>query len=176
MPHPPPNLLSQQDIRIAPSPTGRGYRLETAQFLPRSREVVFDFFADAFQLEAITPPWVRFSVLTSAPIEMAQGTRLDYRLRLHGVPIRWQSVISAWEPPERFVDEQVRGPYRLWHHEHRFESVEGGTLCRDVVDYEVPGGPIVDCLFVRPDLRKIFGFRRGKLAELCSAWPTVRPG
>lgn len=158
--------MSEDDIRIGASPTGRGSRLEATQFLPHPREVVFEFFADAYQLESITPPWLRFAVLTPRPISMRAGLRIDYRLHLRGVPIRWQSVISAWAPPDRFVDEQVRGPYRRWHHEHRFERVEGGTLCRDLVDYEVPGGRLVDRLFVRRDLRNIFRFRQRKLAEL----------
>jgi ligand-binding SRPBCC domain-containing protein len=167
------HALGTDEIRFTRSPTGRGSRLEATQVLPHPREVVFKFFADAFQLEAITPPWLRFVVLTPPPITMGIGIRIDYRLRLHCVPIRWQSVISAWEPPVRFVDEQVVGPYRRWHHEHRFESVEGGTCCRDFVDYEVPGGALVDRLFVRRDLKKIFEFRQRKLAELSQAWPAT---
>jgi len=161
--------VNADEIRITRSPTGRGSRLEATQFLPHPGEAVFRFFADAFQLETITPHWLRFVVLTPAPITMRIGLRIDYRLRLHGVPVRWQSAISAWEPPVRFVDEQIRGPYRRWHHEHRFESVGGGTLCRDLVDYEVPGGPIVDRLFVRRDLRNIFRFRQRRMAELFAA-------
>jgi ligand-binding SRPBCC domain-containing protein len=153
-------------IRFVASPAGRGRRLETVQFLPQPIESVFQFFADAQQLETITPPWLHFSVLTRPPIQMAENTRIDYRLRLHGMPLRWQSVISAWEPPFRFVDEQALGPYRRWHHEHRFEPADGGTRCRDIVDYEVPGGPLVDALLVRPDLQRIFGFRRRKLEAL----------
>jgi ligand-binding SRPBCC domain-containing protein len=153
-------------IRFVASPNGRGRRLETVQFLPQPLERVFQFFADAHQLETITPPWLHFSVLTQPPIQMAENARIDYRLRLHGVPLRWQSLISAWEPPFRFVDEQVLGPYRRWHHEHRFEPADGGTLCRDIVDYEVPGGALVDALWVRPDLRRIFRFRSRKLEAL----------
>ncbi len=154
------------DIRFSASPTGRGRRLESVQFLPQPLERVFEFFADAHQLEAITPPWLHFSVLTPRPIRMGKDIRIDYRLRLHGFPVRWQSIISVWEPPFRFVDEQVIGPYRHWHHEHRFESAASGLLCRDTVDYEVPGGTLVDAIFVRPDLRKIFRFRRKKLEAL----------
>jgi ligand-binding SRPBCC domain-containing protein len=160
------HALSGEPIRISRSPIGRGSRLEATQVLPHPRAIVFQFFADAYQLEAITPPWLRFVVLNPPPITMQAGVRIDYRLRLHGLPIRWQSVISAWEPPLRFVDEHLRGPYRRWHHEHRFEPVDGGTLCRDVVDYEVPGGRFVDRFFVRRDLREIFRFRQQKLAEL----------
>jgi ligand-binding SRPBCC domain-containing protein len=141
-------------------------RLETSQFLPHPRDRVFEFFRDAFQLEAITPPWLSFSVLSPRPFRVEAGTLIDYRLRLHGIPMRWRSRISVCEPPLRFVDEQIRGPYLKWHHEHIFEEAEGGTLCRDVVDYKVPGGRLVDAIFVRPDLRKIFGFRQRKLAEL----------
>ncbi len=94
------------------------------------------------------------------------GTLIDYRLRLHGIPIRWQSEISVWEPPLRFVDRQTRGPYRLWIHEHRFVEQEGGTLVIDHVNYRVPGGSLINRLFIVPDLRKIFGFRMQKLQEL----------
>jgi ligand-binding SRPBCC domain-containing protein len=129
---------------------------------------VFEFFSDAFQLETLTPSWLRFSVLTPPPICIATETIVDYRLRVHGVPLRWQSLISAWEPPLRFVDEQMRGPYRRWHHTHLFEVVDNGTLCRDIVDYAVYGGRLINALFVRPDLLKIFAFRQAKLRELFS--------
>lgn len=108
-------------------------------------------------------------MLTPAPIRIEPGALIDYRLRLHGVPIRWQSRISVWEPPFHFVDEQIRGPYRRWHHEHFFEEVEGGTLCRDIVDYAVPGGWLVNALFVGPDVRRIFEYRQNKLRELFGA-------
>jgi ligand-binding SRPBCC domain-containing protein len=120
---------------------------------------VFDFFADAFRLEAITPPWLHFRVLTPRPIKMGVGLRIDYRLRLHGWPIRWQSQISTWNPPYEFVDEQVRGPYRYWHHRHAFEEVAEGTLVRDEVHYAVPLGRIMHPLLVRRDLIRIFEFR-----------------
>ena len=94
---------------------------------------------------------------------------IDYKLRLHGIPIRWQSEISIWEPPTRFVDRQTRGPYRLWHHEHSFVERDGGTLVIDHVNYRPPGGRLVNRLFVVPDLRKIFGFRMQKLSELFGA-------
>ena len=160
---------SQDTIRIGPAPTGHGFRLEAIQLLSQPRDVVFEFFSDAFQLETLTPPWLNFCVLTPAPIRIAAGTLIDYRLRLHGVPIRWQSRICVWEPPFRFVDEQTRGPYRRWHHEHTFEPVDGGTLCRDIVDYAVPGGRLIDAIFIRHDLRKIFLFRLRRLAELLAS-------
>jgi ligand-binding SRPBCC domain-containing protein len=161
--------VDEAGIQMVPSPTGRGYRLTAAQFIPQPRERVFEFFSDAFQLEALTPAWVGFSVLTPAPICIAVGTLIDYRLKLHGIPIQWQSRISVWEPGRRFVDEQTRGPYRRWQHEHVFETCDGGTLCRDMVEYEVYGGSIINALFVRPDLLKIFAYRQTKLRELLPA-------
>jgi ligand-binding SRPBCC domain-containing protein len=157
------------DITIGASPDGAGFRLEAAQFLPQPRERIFELFADAFELEKLTPGWLKFSVLTPAPIRITAGTLIDYQLKLHGIPIRWQSVISSWNPPSRFTDSQTRGPYRRWHHEHIFESVEGGTLCRDIVDYDVIGGRPIHAIFVRPDLLKIFAFRQERLDEMFRA-------
>jgi ligand-binding SRPBCC domain-containing protein len=142
-----------------PSRTG-AYRLTTQLVVPRERDEVFDFFADAFNLEAITPPWLHFHVLTPRPIDIRVGTLIDYRLRLHGLPIRWRTKITAWEPTERFVDEQLRGPYVFWRHEHTFSDVAGGTLVRDQVDYAVPGGALVHRLLVRRDVQHIFEYRK----------------
>jgi ligand-binding SRPBCC domain-containing protein len=161
---------NQDAIRIGPAPTRDGCRLEATQFLPQSRDRVFGFFSDAFQLETITPPWLQFAVLTPAPICIEAGTIIHYRLRLHGVPIRWQSRISVWEPPRHFMDEQTRGPYRRWRHQHILEAVDGGTLCRDIVDYAVPGGWLIDALVVRGDVLKIFSFRQARLRELFPAF------
>lgn len=135
-------------------------------WLPQPRATVFPFFANAQNLEAITPPFIRFTVLTPAPIEMRQGTLIDYRLRVRGFPVRWRTLISTWEPPFRFVDEQLRGPYRQWIHEHTFEEHDGGTLMTDRVRYKVPGGALINRLFVRDDVKRIFEFRRQKLLEL----------
>lgn len=147
-------------INFAATPGRTTFRLTAEQFLPFPPEHIFEFFSDAHRLEQLTPPWMRFHVLTPAPIAMAEGTLIDYRLRVHGIPLRWRSRISVWEPPLRFVDEQLRGPYRFWHHEHRFERVAGGTVCHDTVDYAVPLGRWVNTLLVRPDLRRIFHFRQ----------------
>lgn len=146
--------------------TDSGWRLEVEQFLARPLEEVFSFFASAENLQTLTPPQLHFEILTPRPIEMNVGTLIDYRLRLWGVPLRWRSQITAWEPPFRFVDEQRQGPYRRWVHEHSFESREGGTLVRDRVDYAVPGGGLVHRLIVKPDLDRIFRFRRRKLLEI----------
>ena len=163
-----PSQPPADSLRIARSPTGRGYQLKASQFLPYPRPKVFEFFSDALNLQAITPKWLNFVVLTPSPIQIAADALIDYRLRVRGVPIRWQSRISTWEPSVRFVDEQIRGPYRRWHHEHVFDEVPGGTMCHDIVDYEVYGGPIVNWMFVERDLVKIFAFRQSKLATLLS--------
>lgn len=135
-------------------------------WLPRSRDEIFGFFADAYNLQALTPDWVNFEIRTPKPIELRAGALIDYRLRIHGVPVRWQTEITAWTPPNRFVDEQKRGPYRLWIHEHRFTPQNGGTLCADHVRYAVLGGGLINRLFVRRDVEKIFAFRRQKLEEI----------
>ena len=143
-----------------------GYRLTTELLVEEPREQLFEFFADAFQLETITPPWLHFSVESPRPIDMHAGTLIDYKLRLHGLPIRWRSKISDWEPPFQFVDEQVKGPYRYWYHLHTFDETARGTLIRDVVHYAVPCGFITHPLLVRRDLTKIFGFRREKMSHI----------
>jgi ligand-binding SRPBCC domain-containing protein len=147
--------------------------LDTSERLDRPPEEVFPFFADAFNLEAITPPWLRFQVATRAPVDMAAGTLLEYRLRLHGLPIRWLTRIGAWEPPRRFVDVQLRGPYRLWHHTHTFEPDGDGTLMRDRVRYALPLGPLGELahVAVRRDLRRIFAFRQATVRELLARSP-----
>ncbi len=144
------------------------YTLTSELWLPKPVEEVFPFFADARNLERITPPWLHFEIVTPGPIEMRPGTIIDYRLRLRGIPLRWRSEITVWEPPHRFVDEQRRGPYRLWVHEHLFSRHNGGTLARDVVRYSVPGGDVVHRLFVAPDLNRIFEYRRRELQKIFS--------
>ena len=140
--------------------------LRSEIWLPKSLEEVFAFFADAGNLQVLTPAWLDFTILTPGPIPMRPGTLIEYRLRLHGLPIHWQSEITAWEPPLRFVDEQRRGPYKLWVHEHRFAPRDGGTQVADNVRYAPPGGRLVDWLFVRRDVERIFQFRRQKLLAL----------
>lgn len=139
--------------------------LETRVWLPRPIAEVFAFFAEASNLGAITPPWLGFRILTPTPIRMARGTIIDYRIRLHGVPMRWRTLISLWDPPGCFVDEQIRGPYRLWRHTHTFEALDGGTLCGDRVEYNAPGGEPIHRLFVRPRVEQIFAFRRAAIIE-----------
>lgn len=139
--------------------------LHVEQWLPRPRAEVFPFFADAANLQAITPPWVGFTVLTPLPFEMRPGAIIDYKLRIRGFPVRWRTEITAWEAPFRFVDEQRKGPYRQWIHEHRFEEIDGGTLVIDHVRYRAPGGRLVEHLFVKPEVERIFAYRKLRLAE-----------
>ncbi len=159
----------------------------TEQWLPRPVGLVFDFFSDAHNLDVLTPPWLHFHVLTPRPIVLHQGALLDYRLRWRGLPLSWRTEISAWEPPHRFIDRQVRGPYRHWLHEHTFEEHAGGTLMRDRVEYAVPGWllePVLSRLVAR-DVERIFAYRRREMQELfsanqsaaapCPCVPTSRP-
>jgi ligand-binding SRPBCC domain-containing protein len=138
--------------------------LTREQRLPAPPEEVFPFFGDALNLEAITPPWLGFRVVTPEPIEMAAGTLIEYRMKLHALPLRWRTTIAVWDPPRRFVDVQLSGPYTMWHHTHDFESLAvGGTLIRDTVRYALPFGPLGDFahhLLVRRDLERIFDYRR----------------
>ena len=144
------------------------HRLEREQFLPHPVDEVFPFFADAHNLERITPPLLRFRVVSQDPAEMRVGTVLEYRLRLHGLPVDWLTRIEEWEPDTRFVDNQLVGPYRLWHHTHTFESQDGGTLMRDSVRYAMPLWPLGELAMplVRRDLASIFDFRRDRVGDL----------
>jgi ligand-binding SRPBCC domain-containing protein len=144
----------------------RLYHVRSSLWLPRPLADVFEFFADARNLELLTPPWLSFQILTTAPVTMRPGAQIAYRLKLHGIPLRWDSEITVWEPPSRFVDIQRRGPYRRWEHEHRFAEHEGGTLVSDHVTYAVWGGCLVQRLLVGPDVRRIFAYRRARLAEI----------
>jgi ligand-binding SRPBCC domain-containing protein len=140
----------------------RIYRLQREQLVARPLNEVFAFFSQARNLELITPPWLRFEVLTPEPIEMAPGALIDYRLWLRGVP-RWTSRIEAWETDRGFVDCQLRGPYQFWHHRHEFAAHPAGTIVRDDVRYALPFGPLgrlVHALVVRRDLQRIFDHRR----------------
>jgi ligand-binding SRPBCC domain-containing protein len=141
--------------------------LERRQRLAAAPERAFAFFADARNLEAITPPWLRFRVLTPDPIAMRAGALIDYRLRLHGLPLRWRTRIDAWEPPHRFVDTQLRGPYALWEHTHTFSpAAPNAVVMSDRVRYALPR--LVPAWLVRRDLDRIFDFRARVIAERIS--------
>jgi ligand-binding SRPBCC domain-containing protein len=146
----------------------RYHVLRREQRLPLPPDAVFPFFADARNLEAITPPWLGFRVTTPGTIELRPGALIEYRLRLHGLPLGWLTQIADWVPGERFVDVQLAGPYKLWHHTHEFApDGAGGTLMRDTVRYALPWWPlgeVAHALLVRRDLAAIFDHRHHAVA------------
>jgi ligand-binding SRPBCC domain-containing protein len=153
--------------------------LERRQRVELPVEEAFDFYGDARNLERITPPWLDFRVVTPEPIQMGPGTLLDYRLKLHRVPVKWRTRIESWEPPDRFLDAQLNGPYALWEHTHTFEP-DGptATFIGDRIRYSIPLGPLGELarvLIVRRDLERIFDFRRDAVAELL-ATPAASEG
>jgi len=154
------------------------YTLVREQLVRRPLAEVFGFFADAANLEAITPDFLRFRILSPLPIAMRPGALIDYQLSLFGIPFRWRSRIEDWEPGRRFVDVQERGPYLRWHHTHEFLAVPEGTLVRDTVRYALPLGPlgaIAHALFVRRQVEAIFDHRRGRIEALAGAPPPAIP-
>jgi ligand-binding SRPBCC domain-containing protein len=150
-------------------PPERGvHRFETKTEIPLHPEEVFPFFAAAENLERITPPELRFRILTPLPIEMGRGTLIEYRLRLEGIPFRWQTEISDWDPPWSFTDRQLRGPYHTWIHRHTFEPREAGTLMKDRVDYRLPLWPLGEPALplVRRKIARIFEYRTEVIQEI----------
>lgn len=148
--------------------------IEREQLVARPRSEVFAFFADAANLERLTPSSLRFEIKTSLPIDMRRGTLIDYRIVLFGVGLRWRTLIEAFEPETRFVDVQLEGPYRLWRHTHEFIDAVGGTIVRDRVEYELPLGPfgeLARVLFVQRQLGAIFDFRRESIEKIFGAAP-----
>jgi ligand-binding SRPBCC domain-containing protein len=146
-------------------PVMRIFTLQREELLPGRPAEVFPFFADARNLEAITPPLLRFEVVTPGAIPMRVGTLIQYRLTLRGIGVNWLTSIQEWDPPWRFVDVQVRGPYALWHHTHEFAVAGGGkdTIMRDTVRYAIGFGPlgaVAARAFVHRDVASIFDFRR----------------
>jgi len=142
--------------------------LHTETIVPESLDRTFEFFAAAGNLERLTPPWLNSRITSPLPIEMRQGTEIDYRIVLHGWPIPWKTRIDVWEPGVRFVDRQVRGPYRWWHHEHTFAAVAGGTRVIDHVEF-VPRARWISGRMVRRDVEQIFAYRRDALPRLFGA-------
>jgi len=150
------------------------YLLQREQWIAQPMQGVFAFFGDARNLEAITPPWLGFQILSPEPIAMARGSLIEYQIRWHRFPIRWVTEIRSWDPPTSFTDVQLRGPYRLWEHTHRFQAVDGGTRMRDVVRYALSFGflgRMAHGWVVKADLERIFDYRERKVAELLgNAW------
>ncbi len=137
--------------------------LDREHFLPYPVDRVFNFFKKPENLNQVTPPHLGFKILTPSPIPMAKGTVIDYTIRLYGVPMKWQTVITDYSPPHFFTDTQVKGPYKTWIHTHRFFPQDGGTLMVDEVRYEVPlgfFGDIIRGMFVKHEVEKIFDYRR----------------
>jgi len=149
--------------------TSKTYRLEQEQHIPQARSEVFKFFSDAFNLQKLTPSFLNFKILLPKPIAIKEGTLIDYRIQLFGIPMKWRTRIERFEVDQVFVDTQIRGPYRFWHHTHTFEDQGDGTIMRDVVVYRLPFGvlgTIAHALFVRRTLETIFRFRYNALAQL----------
>ncbi len=145
------------------------YHVIFKQQVSRPLDKVFEFFSQAENLEIITPPWLSFKIRSVSPSPIQKGSVIQYALRLHGVPLHWTSEITEWEPPYWFVDLQVKGPYKLWHHEHRFEACDGGTLITDTVTLALPFGMVGRVAYrlrVRSDIQKIFTFRQEKIRQL----------
>jgi ligand-binding SRPBCC domain-containing protein len=145
------------------------HTLRQKQYVHRPTDEVFAFFSSAENLDLLTPPHLRFVILTPTPIEMRPGTLIDYRLRWRGIPVRWRTRIEEWEPGRHFVDVQLKGPYRLWHHSHWFKPHNGGTMMTDIVRYALPLGPlgrIVHAAIVQRDVEMIFAYRRRRINEL----------
>lgn len=169
------DLLRQQPTRSIPDGAEVFLR---RQKVPRPLSEVFSFFAQAENLQQLTPAFLDFRILTPLPIAMQVGTLIDYRIRLRGLPMRWRTRISVWQPPHRFADEQLRGPYSVWWHEHLFAEVDGGTLITDRVLFKSPLSILAHPLLVRRELARIFDYRRQRVAERFghAVLPSFEPG
>ncbi len=162
-----PDIASALAALVRPRGEAGAHVFDSYQWFPRSQAEVFEFFSRAENLESITPPWLNFRILKMDRPQLEEGTLIDYRLRIKGVPARWRTRISRWSPPEEFMDSQLKGPYDLWDHVHRFETVGGGTLMTDEVVYRVPLGPIghiVNEVVIKGDVRTIFDYRTKRMA------------
>jgi ligand-binding SRPBCC domain-containing protein len=148
------------------------YHLEKISQVDKPLQEVFEFFSEAENLGRITPPNLRFEILTPTPIEMKVGTLIDYRIKIYNIPFYWRTEITIWDPPHRFVDVQLKGPYKSWIHEHRFKEKDGITLMTDTIEYQVPGGylaPLLHQLKIKKDVEKIFEYREKIITEIFSS-------
>lgn len=134
--------------------------------VPRPIDEVFEFFSNPANLTILSPPWLKFEMQSEHEAKMLAGIEFDYKLKVRGIPLKWRSRITEWDPPNRFADEQIKGPYNLWVHTHSFEEQDRNTVVRDHIQYSVPGGSIINSLFVRRDVEKIFKYRGDKLTEI----------
>jgi len=154
-------------LHIAPCKDRKGHwKIISAIWVPYNIDEVFNFFSNAENLEILTPPWLKFRITSKRPIAMEEGTLIDYKLRVHGLPISWRSKITKWEPPYAFQDNQVVGPYKTWEHVHLFEEKGGGTRVIDKVTYRPLGGALANWLMVKRDLTRIFSYRQDQLSRI----------
>jgi ligand-binding SRPBCC domain-containing protein len=147
----------------------RVYSIQAEQVVPRPLDEVFAFFDRPENLQKLTPPSLGFEILTPEPLEMYRGALIDYTIKIWGVPLHWRTLITCYDPPHKFVDEQLKGPYSFWHHTHTFTEVEGGTKIADHVRYAMPFGILgraIHAVYVERDLKRIFGFREKLVREL----------
>ncbi|HMO17142.1 MAG TPA: SRPBCC family protein [Oligoflexia bacterium] len=159
-------MPKENEIIFGFNDSKRCFTLFTELIVPHSREKVFPFFASAENLEHLTPDFLNFRILSILPIEMNEGTLIDYKISLHHIPIKWRTRISSWKPPFMFIDEQINGPYLYWLHEHHFEEIDQACRIIDKVYYRVFGGKIINNLFIKGELNKIFTYRRKKMTEI----------
>lgn len=139
------------------------------QFINIKIDYVFSFFSKAENLQKITPPRLGFNILTPFPIEMRRGSIIDYYIKILFMPVRWRTIITNYEPPYQFIDQQLNGPYSFWHHTHTFNEVDGGTLIKDHVKYIVPFGflgRLINNIWIKKDLKNIFDYRKDKIKQL----------
>lgn len=145
------------------------YTLDSIQFINKPIEDVFEFFSNPDNLSVITPPKLGFKILTPTPIKMSVGRLIDYKIYLMGIPIHWRTLITDFDPPHTFIDQQIKGPYNIWHHTHTFQKVDGGVEIKDRVVYSIPFsilGRILNFLWIRKDLENIFNYRKKVIDEL----------
>jgi ligand-binding SRPBCC domain-containing protein len=142
------------------------YKLLAQQFVPHPIKKVFEFYASAENLNLITPPLLEFKILSDSKIIIKEDSIIKYKLKLHGFPIKWVSKITNWNPPHKFIDTQIKGPYIKWNHLHEFKETSEGTIIHDYVDYIVPGGALIHSLFVKKDLLTIFNYRKDILKTI----------
>lgn len=147
----------------------KDYIFEAEMWLPYPVDTVFSFFQEAKNLEAITPDFLQFRILNVSTENIEQDTLIDYRLKLYGIPFKWRTKITDWQPPHQFTDSQLKGPYQKWVHTHRFQEKDGGALMTDRVIYRISGGvfaPFVNKFFVRNNVENIFTYREAKIREI----------
>ena len=146
------------------------YTLKKEQIIPRNILDVFGFFSKPENLSVITPSKMGFKILTPSPIEMKEGALIDYTVKIIGLPIRWTTLITKYDPPNLFIDQQLKGPYSMWHHTHNFKKLnDNETLIEDIVIYSVPYsfiGGLIHSLYIKRDLEKIFSYRSKKIKEI----------